>query len=128
MDAEDGGLLNIELSDDEVDHDAKASRRTGQSEEQFQAVKQSYHPKVENGNIHKTIALPLAPGANKQHLQELIHAVDELYFFRRHQEALDFIARILSGGDGGQLDADTRDMLALYQAKCTSKLDNSISS
>jgi hypothetical protein len=61
MDAEDGGLLNIELSDDEVDHDAKASRRTGQSEEQFQAVKQSYHPKVENGNVSFLFTRPKSP-------------------------------------------------------------------
>ena len=52
MDDDDfNGLLNIELSDNEVDLDEKASRRTGQTEQQFQTVKDTYHPKVENGNV-----------------------------------------------------------------------------
>ncbi|KAI9163048.1 hypothetical protein HJFPF1_04646 [Paramyrothecium foliicola] len=128
MDDDDGnGLFNIEISDDEVDLDEKAARRTGQSEEQFQAVKQNYHAKVENGDIYKSITLPLPPDATKPHFQEIIHALDELYFFRRYQEAMDFIGKVLAGGDGGQLDAETRGLLSVYEAKCKRRIKNDAS-
>lgn len=50
MDDEDGGLLNIEISDDEADTKKKADR-TGQTEEEFQAVRREYHAKIENGDV-----------------------------------------------------------------------------
>lgn len=43
------GLLNIEISDDE--QEAKKARRTGQTEEDFQAIRATYRPKIENGNV-----------------------------------------------------------------------------
>lgn len=43
------GLLNIEISDDE--QEAKKAKRTGQTEEDFQAIRATYRPKVENGNV-----------------------------------------------------------------------------
>ena len=55
MDDEDGGLFNIALSDSESEEKAAASAakasRTGQTEEDFQAIKQTYHAKIENGNV-----------------------------------------------------------------------------
>lgn len=51
MDDEDGGILNIELSDDEVDVVKKKADRTGQTEEDFQAVKRDYRVRVENGEV-----------------------------------------------------------------------------
>jgi hypothetical protein len=55
MDDEDGGLLSIALSDSDSDQQACASStkasRTGQTEEEYQAVKRSYRVKVENGNV-----------------------------------------------------------------------------
>ena len=47
-DDDDGsGILNIQFSDDEDDQ--KRADRTGQTEAAFQAVKQEYRAKVENG-------------------------------------------------------------------------------
>ncbi|KOS22739.1 hypothetical protein ESCO_003490 [Escovopsis weberi] len=123
---QDGGLLNIHISDDEEEdpqgqHD-KADR-TAQTEALFQAVKQGYHAKIENGNIsqHSNVSLP--PGANKLHVQELLHAVEELYFFRRYHDAVFFVQEILNAnGDGSGLDQETRDLLSVYAAKCRQKL------
>lgn len=63
MDDEDGGLLSIALSDSDSDQQTCASTtkasRTGQSEEAYQAVKRSYHVKIENGNVSPTLPPPL---------------------------------------------------------------------
>ena len=52
--------------------------------------------------IFKTISLPLPPGAGKMALQQVVHAIEELYYFRRYQEALDFI-KTLHDDVGGPL-------------------------
>ncbi|KAF7542927.1 hypothetical protein G7Z17_g11160 [Cylindrodendrum hubeiense] len=122
MDDEENGLFNIQVSDasDDEEREAKAARRTGQSEEAWSAIQREYLPKVENGDIHETIKLPISSGASKQHIQELIHAVEELYFFRKYDRAVQFIRDALSSSDG--LDTDTRQLLATYQDKCQMKL------
>lgn len=53
-DDEDNGILNIEISDDEVDVTKKKADRTGQSEADFQAVKREYRVRVENGEVSYT--------------------------------------------------------------------------
>lgn len=47
-DDENGGLLNIHISDSEEDT-SKKTKRTGQTESEFLAVKRDYKAKVENG-------------------------------------------------------------------------------
>ncbi|GFP56997.1 hypothetical protein TASIC1_0007048900 [Trichoderma asperellum] len=49
-DADENDLFNIQVSDSEDDKVEKKSRRTGQTEDEFQAVKNTYRAKVENGN------------------------------------------------------------------------------
>ncbi|KAL2171943.1 hypothetical protein VTG60DRAFT_1002 [Thermothelomyces hinnuleus] len=92
------------------------AERTALSEEAFQDLKQSYRPKVENGNIHSHISfLPSASTTSttdnsqdndddddeddeslpKPAAQELLHAAEELYFFRRYAEAASFLRRVL---------------------------------
>lgn len=123
FDADENDLFNIQVSDSEDDKVEKKSRRTGQTEDEFQAVKNTYRAKVENGNIQQTITLPLGPGANKQHVQELLHAAEELYFFRRYQEVVDLVSRILTPeGDKGGLDEETRQILSMYQSRCRQKM------
>lgn len=50
-DADENDLFNIQVSDSEDDKAEKKSRRTGQTEDEFQAVKNTYCAKVENGNV-----------------------------------------------------------------------------
>ncbi|KAH6604572.1 hypothetical protein Trco_006279 [Trichoderma cornu-damae] len=123
-DAEENDLFNIHISDSEDGKTEKQSKRTGQSEDDFQAVKSTYHAKVENGNIYQTIPLPLGPDANKQHVQELLHAAEELYFFRRYQGVIDFVSQVLAlEGDRGGLDEETRQLLSMYQSRCRQKIE-----
>lgn len=57
MDDEAGGLFSITLSDsepDEASSTAPARDRTGQTEEEWQAIKQTYKARVENGEVSST--------------------------------------------------------------------------
>ncbi|KAH7149204.1 hypothetical protein B0J13DRAFT_621092 [Dactylonectria estremocensis] len=122
MDDEENTLFNIQVSDasDDEERESKQARRTGQTEEAWAAVRRDYRPKAENGNIYKTIKLPIENGASKQLLQEVLHAVEELYFFRHYERAVHFITETISSGGG--LDDDTRRSLLTYQEKCQKKL------
>ncbi|KAL7909111.1 hypothetical protein GGI35DRAFT_480690 [Trichoderma velutinum] len=117
-DADENDLFNIQISDSEDDKAEKKSKRTGQSEDDFKAVKNTYHAKVENGNIYQTLTLPLGPDANKQHVQEVIHAAEELYFFRRYQQVIDLVSKVLDlEGEKGGLDEESRELLSMYQSR-----------
>lgn len=74
--------------------------------------------------IWKSIQIPLGqPKVSKQEGQELLHAVEELYFYRRFDEAVALIRRIFEGAhDVTGLDGDVKDVLRLYERKCTAKL------
>ncbi|KAL2196142.1 hypothetical protein P885DRAFT_78478 [Corynascus similis CBS 632.67] len=135
--AESNLLLSLNLSDSEPEEAAPPANttttagptseyqptraeRTALSEEAFQALKQSYRPKIENGNISSHISFPLssisttttAPSLSKPAAQELLHAAEELYFFRQYAEAASFLRRVLqetessssSGGGGNSMD------------------------
>ncbi|KAI1658049.1 hypothetical protein F4813DRAFT_52603 [Daldinia decipiens] len=142
----DSGLFGIQLSDSEDGSNdsepAEGTRpkkggastpvdRTAQSEEEFQAVQREYRVKVENGEIWKTIQLPLGPGrVPKPEAQALLHAVEELYFFRRYSEGAK-LAQAILGGDESEnikekgpsgLDEDTKKLLRYYEKKCNEKV------
>ncbi|PHH74850.1 hypothetical protein CDD80_2787 [Ophiocordyceps camponoti-rufipedis] len=108
-------LLNIHVSDEEEDVVAKKADRTTQTEEAFQAVKRRYRVKIENGQISEALTLPLRPDASKQDIQQLLHAVEELYFFRRYRDAVSLIDTITSDGSSQVLDHDTRQLLVVYR-------------
>lgn len=55
-DADENDLFNIQVSDSEDDKAEKKSRRTGQTEDEFQAVKNTYRAKVENGNVSQFLS------------------------------------------------------------------------
>lgn len=69
----DSGLFNISLASDTEDGDdhqdtSKAQKdRTGQTEEQFQAVKRSYRAKIENGEVSHKSLLFLPPPSLSVH-------------------------------------------------------------
>ncbi|ETS80994.1 hypothetical protein PFICI_05996 [Pestalotiopsis fici W106-1] len=125
------GLFSISISDgdDSAPEAAEPSKSTAkvpgsariaQSEDEFQAVKQGYRVKVENGELWKDITLPLGDKVTKPEVQALLHAVEELYFFKRYDEGVVFVRRLLDGEEGssGGLEADTVKLLRYYQSKC----------
>ncbi|GAP83022.1 hypothetical protein SAMD00023353_0400120 [Rosellinia necatrix] len=127
----DSGLLGISLSDSDAepsDGQATAKKpsqedRTAQSEADFQEVKRTYHVKVENGEIWKTVRLPLGPRVSKAEAQALLHAVEELYFLRRFPEGLRLVRSVV--GDGGAaagLDGDTLKTLQYYERRCNDRM------
>ncbi|KAI0451121.1 hypothetical protein F5B21DRAFT_507539 [Xylaria acuta] len=130
----DAELLGIALSDSDAEpggNDATATKkisreaRTGQSEAEFQEVKRTYHVKVENGEIWKTVRLPLGPQVSKSEVQTLLHAVEELYFFRRFSEGAQFArAAIDDDGGAGKLDKETLKTLLYYERKCSERIEN----
>ncbi|OHE99104.1 hypothetical protein CORC01_05597 [Colletotrichum orchidophilum] len=118
---EDGGLFNIAL--DDSDEEGVNRPRDWQSEEDFQELRATYRVKVQDGDIWQTIELPLkTEKASKPVLQELLHAVEELYFLRRFGEAAAFARRVLDGSDAA-LDRDTRETLARYEAKSRGRME-----
>ncbi|GAW20947.1 hypothetical protein ANO14919_104600 [Xylariales sp. No.14919] len=128
----DSGLLGIALSDSDAEsgdnETQKTSQeaRTGQSEAEFQEVKRTYCVKVENGEIWKTVQLPLGPQVSKPEAQTLLHAVEELYFFRRYSEGARFVRSIIDDNAGAdKLDDNTVKMLLYYERKCTEKINSS---
>lgn len=59
---------------------------------------------------------------SKPELQNVFHAVEELYFFHRFEEALDFLGRVLEGPEG--LGDEAKGALERYERKCRDKLDS----
>ncbi|KAI0596350.1 hypothetical protein F4775DRAFT_316081 [Biscogniauxia sp. FL1348] len=128
----DTGLLGIQLSSDsEGEGKGDSVPRNAQSEEAFREVKRTYRVKVEDGEIHTTIPLPLGPRVTKPTAQALLHAVEELYFFGRYAEGARFVRAVLGGGPSNPpdsasmvplppngLDDDTRDTLRYYEGRC----------
>ncbi|KAI1812919.1 hypothetical protein GGS20DRAFT_511531 [Poronia punctata] len=121
------GLMAIALSDSDAESGGETKKtaqekRTGQSEVEFHEVKRTYKVKVENGQIWKTVQLPLPQRVLKPETQTLIHAVEELYFFRRFSEGARLAKSILDDDAGeGKLDEDAVKTLAYYEKKCLGK-------
>lgn len=57
--------------------------------------------------------------------QELIHAVEELYFFQRYQEGVDLIKRAFENGGADALDNDSRQLLESYEKRCQQRIAGS---
>lgn len=72
----------------------------------------------------QTVKLPLGPRkVPKPEAQEILHAVEELYFFKRYDEAVEFVRRVFDGeGKGEGLDKDIRNVLRVYETKCLGRL------
>ncbi|KAI1438381.1 hypothetical protein GGR50DRAFT_691246 [Xylaria sp. CBS 124048] len=127
-------FLGLALSDTDTDTDnddegAKKEKkpkpkqtqkeRGGQSEAEFRDVQRTYTAKVENGEIWKTVSLPLDPAVAKPDAQTLLHAVEELYFFRRFAEAARFARAVIDDdGGAGKIDGDTLRTLRYYERRC----------
>ncbi|KAI1270632.1 hypothetical protein F5Y18DRAFT_422131 [Xylariaceae sp. FL1019] len=122
----DSGLFAIALSDSETEGTSKKptqEERTGQSEADWQAIKDTYSVKIENGEIWQTVKLPLGPRVSKPEAQTLLHAVEELYFFRRFGEAVQFVSKVLDSAEEGCIDGDVLKTLRYYERKCREKAE-----
>ncbi|CZT13021.1 uncharacterized protein RCO7_04273 [Rhynchosporium graminicola] len=123
MDEEDdnGGLFNIEVnSEDEraADEREKKVPRDFQSEEDFQKQLKEWKPKVETGDLYKTLTLPISH-PSKPVSQTILHAIEELYFYRRFEEARRVTVGALSA-EG--LIVEFRKTLEGYLERCDAKL------
>ncbi|KAK0651569.1 hypothetical protein B0T16DRAFT_404188 [Cercophora newfieldiana] len=129
----DSGLLAISLDSDSEDSSSSTpaectapptrADRSALSDSAFQHLKETYRPKVENGEIWSTITFPV--GKTKPEAQELLHAAEELYFFRRYQEAVRFVERVFSEEEGqgeAVLDEDTKKLLRVYEARARTRV------
>ena len=72
--------------------------------------------------------LPLEKGARKHLIQEVMYAAEELYYFRRFEEAVVFLSRVLADGEGGSeaFDDETRALLVTYRETCEKKLNQQV--
>ncbi|KAK3957027.1 hypothetical protein QBC32DRAFT_329412 [Pseudoneurospora amorphoporcata] len=103
--------------------------RTALSEEAFQELKRTYRVKVENGEFHLHLSFPIGSTSpdgsrtiNKPEAQEILHAVEELYFFRRYEEAVALIQKIWADAGENLFDKDTTGLLRLYERRCAERL------
>lgn len=61
---------------------------------------------------------------SKQEATELLHAVEELYFYRRFADGVTLVDKMFEGEGGGEgLDKDTRETLHTYAKKCREKME-----
>jgi len=137
MEDEDGGLFNIEVSSDDgaIDESEKVPRDF-QSEKDFQKQRREWKPKIEAGEVcsllpfrlrlsaklsreklWKTLKLPI-DNPSKPESQNILHAIEELYFFRRYEEA----KRVVDKASKGKLIEEFRKTLEDYRGRCEAKL------
>jgi hypothetical protein len=72
--------------------------------------------------IAKSLKLPLGPGADKTQVQDAIYAVEELYFFRQFDEAIELVGKLLSEASCERLGSGPeRELLESYRSRCEAK-------
>ncbi|KAK0107082.1 hypothetical protein ONS95_003791 [Cadophora gregata] len=123
MDGEDesGGLFNIEFDSEDEKAAAEQEKkvpRDFQSEEDFQKQAKEWRPKLETGKIHKALSLPIS-NPSKPVSQTILHAIEELYFYRQYDEARTTTMRALKA-EG--LIPEFRKTLEGYLERCETKL------
>jgi hypothetical protein len=148
MEDENGGLFNIEVSsEDEAETEPEKVPRDFQSEEDFQRQRAAWKPKIEVGEVRicpffwllclfwankaenpvqqlwKTLKLPIDK-PSKPESQTILHAIEELYFFKRYEEALKIVQEALNG----ELISEFRKTLEDYKARCQNKLQKTTTS
>jgi hypothetical protein len=82
------------------------------------------HPNAaSNLKIAASLKLPLRPDASKPVVQEAIHAVEELYFFRRFDESINLVDKLLAERPDGKspFDSESTRILQRYRSNCESK-------
>ena len=67
--------------------------------------------------LWKTLQIPI-DHPSKPESQTILHAIEELYFFQRYEEAGEVIARVLKG----KLDAGFRKVVVGYEQRCKARI------
>ncbi|KFY19962.1 hypothetical protein V493_07788 [Pseudogymnoascus sp. VKM F-4281 (FW-2241)] len=119
-DGDDGGFLAMDLGSSDSESGAAPEvkvPRDFQSQEDYEAQKASWKPTVDNGELGKTLDLPLN-NPSKQQFQTIIHAIEQLYFYNRFREASELAEKALEG----DLEGDYRKAVASYHERCLAKL------
>jgi len=115
---QDGDLLNIDLgSSDESTPPSPKLPRDHQTEADFLSQKASWKPKIEQGHVSKNLVLPI-DDPSKPESESIKHAIEELYFFGRYVEAVEFVDLALKGN----LNDDFRSTLDDYKGRCEAKI------
>ena len=71
--------------------------------------------------LWRDISLPITGNASKPQAQEVLHAIEELYFFRRYAEGASCARKVLDTSSDA-LDNENRAAVALYEEKCLEKI------
>jgi len=113
-----GGLFNIDIdhSEEPIDETEKVPRDF-QSEEAFQRMRREWKPKSETGELWNTLSLPIE-NPTKQEAQTILHAIEELYFFRRYEEA----GKVADDALKERLNGDLRRTIWDYKERCEAKI------
>ncbi|KAG9228415.1 hypothetical protein BJ875DRAFT_389470 [Amylocarpus encephaloides] len=121
MEDNNGGLFGINIdSSDEVTNEKEKVRRDFQSEGQFQRQRELWRPKIETGKLYKHLHLPIN-NPSKPESQEILHAIEEWYFFKQYEEGMRVAEETLKG----ELAEDFRKIVADYKTRCQRKLEGS---
>lgn len=116
---QDGDLFNIDVgSSDESTPPSPKLPRNHQTEADFLSQKASWKPKIEQGEVNITLVLPI-DNPSKPESESIKHAIEELFFFGRHVEAVEFVDLALRGN----LNEDFRSTLNDYRGRCQAKID-----
>ncbi|CAG8952358.1 hypothetical protein HYFRA_00001104 [Hymenoscyphus fraxineus] len=91
--------------------------RDFQSPSSFEDQKRNWRAKFEIGELHKTLHLPPS-NPSKPISQTILHAIEELYFFRRYAEALAVAEETLRG----ELMGEFRKVVERYRVLCEGKV------
>jgi len=115
--ADDDGLLAIQISSADESDTPSTVPRNHQSEADFQKVKASWTPKVENGELWRQLVLPV-DHPSKPGSQVILHSIEELYFFKKYDEAIEVTEKALEG----KLQDEFRKILEDYHRRCLARL------
>jgi hypothetical protein len=135
MEDESGGLFNIEASSDESVDESEKVPRDFQSDEDFQKQRREWKAKNEVGEVSfiyyilsectdrgsyykiwKTLKFPIC-NPSKPESQTILHAIEELYFFRRYEEAGKVAEEVLKG----RLNEEFRKTISDYLLRCEAR-------
>ncbi|KFY87592.1 hypothetical protein V500_06884 [Pseudogymnoascus sp. VKM F-4518 (FW-2643)] len=120
-DGDDGGFLAMDLGSSDSESGAAPEvkvPRDFQSQEDYEAQKASWKPTVDDGELYKTLDLPLN-NPSKQQFQAIIHAIEQWYFYDDFRAASELAEKALEG----DMEEDYRKTIVSYHVRCVEMLE-----